>query len=182
MRFFFLYAFMAAIAFVKPAAADQTDPSLKVLFQELRDGSVLSADKTTERIVEIWARPANGSAAVLYERAEIALLNDDLELATTLVGHMTGLSPSFAQGWMLKASIDQSAGRLQAAMDSFAKVVALEPRHFLAHIAIADMYLRSEKKREAFDAYQKALEWNPHLEYARDQAAKLLIELDGQEI
>ncbi len=164
------------------AHADQTDPSLEALFTELRDGSVLDANDTTARIIEIWSVPANAVSAVLYERAEAALYAEDLELATTLAGHMTGISPSFAHGWVLKGAIDQASGRLEGALIAFEKALLLEPRHFVARVTLADILAASGKPRAAFETYQEALKWNPHLPRAREQAAKLRRQLGGQEI
>ena len=181
MRFFVALVVGLSLGFTA-ALADQTDPSLDALFQELRDGTVIDAERTTERIVEIWARPANAVSAVLYERAELAFFGGDLDLAAVLADHMTGLSPNFAQGWVLRGSIDQAAGRLQGAIDAYTRAVELEPRHFLAHAALAEMLSASGNTRAAFDTYQRALEWNPHLEEAREEAARLRRKLTGQEI
>ena len=59
------------------AVADQSDPSLDALFQELRDGTALDAEETSQRILEIWSTASSPTVTLLYQRAyEAAMAND----------------------------------------------------------------------------------------------------------
>jgi predicted Zn-dependent protease len=185
----FLMSFLAAMAlfFTSPLAladalADQTDPALDALFLELRDGSVIDADETTNRIVEIWAQSVSPTASLLYQRAELAYDNGDLDLAQILLTHATGLAPNFAQGWALSGMVARQQGDPERALRAYDKVLALEPRHFIVRLQLADMLLSSGEDRAAYDMLQEVLKWNPHLDSAREQAARLRNRLSGEAI
>jgi len=184
MRFFaFVFSALALLsAGLAPAAADQTDPSLEALFAELRDGTVIDAQATTDRIVEVWATAPSPTVNILYERATEAMYNDEYDLADELANHITGLAPSFAQGWVLQANIKIALNDRQRALDAYREALELEPRHFIASSQLADILNANGQDRAAFDLYQQALQWNPHYTPARDASARLRQVLTGQEI
>ncbi len=185
MRFFVPFFCALLVAFsvaLGVAHADQNDPGLEALFLELKDGSVLDAETTTERIVEIWSAAPSPTVTLLYQRATEAATHGEMDLAEELVAHVTGLAPSFAQGWVLQASLKLSNGDFEAAYEGYRKALDLEPRHFIATTDLADVLYANGEDRAAFDLYQQALKWNPHYARARAQAAQLREELSSQEI
>lgn len=180
MRFFVVFFYL--LLSTGPALADQSDPGLEGLFNELRDGTALDAQATTARIVEIWATPASPTVGILYERAYEAALAGELSLADELCLHVTGLAPSFAQGWVLQASIKARLSKREAANGAYRNALDLEPRHFIALSDLADRLFASDEVEAAFELYQQALKWNPHYAPAREQAARIREQLSGQEI
>ena len=181
MRLFLFTIFLSSFAFSN-AHADQTDPRLDHLFEELRTGDALSADETIDRIIGIWSDAQSDTVDLLYARAASSFANDQLDLAATLVNHVVGLAPNFAEGYALRAVIRMQSQNQAGAIADYSKVLELEPRHFGVRLALADFFLANGDKREAYDMFQKALEWNPHDERVRRQARALRRELDGQEI
>lgn len=184
MRFFVALFLLMSVPGLAPglAHADQSDPGLEALFTELRDGSVLDAEATTLRIVEIWATPASPTVGILYERASAAAAAGQFDLAEELCLHVTGLAPSFAQGWVLQASVKRALEKREEANTAYRNALDLEPRHFIALTDLADSLYASGAAEAAFDLYQQALKWNPHYAPAREQAARLRDQLGGQEI
>ena len=183
MRFFVL-AFAVSLFAVatSEARADQYDPSLEPLFTELRDGSGLDVDETTARIVEIWSVSQSPTATLLFNRASEAAVHGEHDLALELARHVTGLAPSFAQGWVLFAELNMIQGDYDGAYAAYDKALELEPRHFIATTDLADILYANGEERAAFDLYQQALKWNPHYERALSQARDLRNRLSGQEI
>lgn len=173
----FAFAVMAA-----PAAADQTDPRLDLLFEELRTGDAIRADDNVRRIIEIWSDSQSDTVDILYARAEESTLNGAFGLAEALLDHVVGLSPSFAQGYALRGAVRLAEDDRDGAIDDFTRALELEPRQFEVRTALAEILLAADEKRDAYDMFQKVLEWNPHDEHARDRARMLRRELDGQEI
>ena len=188
MRFFVVailsvLAASASLTLHAPEAwADQTDPGLEALFSELRDGTVIDAEQTTQRIAEIWADAPNPTVDILYERASEALYNRDYALADELAAHITGLAPHFAQGWVLQANIKMALENRQEALDAYREALQLEPRHFIASSQLAGILYANGEERAAFELYQQALQWNPHYAPAREAASRLRETLSGQEI
>lgn len=178
----FLLALFTGLAVAPAALADQTDQRLDTLFEELRTGDAYSAEETTGRILDIWADSESDTVDVLYARAVECADHGDYDLAIELLDHVVGLSPSFAQGFatrgMIRLSLEDQAG----AIADFSRAIELEPRQFEVRIALAEILLANNEKRDAYEMFQKALEWNPHDDQARRRARALRRELDGQEI
>ncbi len=169
-------------AFAAPAAADQTDPRLDMLFEELRVGDAVSADENVQRIVEIWSDSSSDTVDLLYGRAEASIDIGELGLASALLDHVVGLAPNFAQGYALRGSVRLAQEERRGAMEDFSRALELEPRHFEVRMMLAGVLQAADEKRDAYEMYQKVLEWNPHDERAIQRARALRRELDGQEI
>lgn len=178
------WIFAAILAFCVPSAAlaDQTDKRLDSLFEELRTGDGADAGATVERIQEIWADAQSDTVDVLFARAVAAAEAGRFDLAGTLLDHVVGLAPSFAQAYALRGSIRLRADDQTGSITDFSRAIELEPRQFEARIALAEIMLAGGDKRGAYAMFEKALEWNPHEEHARERARKLRDQLDGQEI
>ena len=173
----FVYAGLVA-----PAAADQTDPRLDLLFEELRVGEAINADENISRIIEIWSDSQSDTVDILYARAEEGAENAAFELSEALLDHVVGLAPNFAQGYALRGAVKMAQDNRAGAIEDFSRVLELEPRHFEVRTALAEILLASGEERDAYDMYQKVLEWNPHDQHVLERARKLRLELDGQEI
>ena len=164
------------------ANADQTDSRLDSLFAELRTGDALSADQTVDRIIGIWADSQSDTVDLLYARANQSFDLGEYNLASTLLDHVVGLAPNFADGYALRGLTRMNQDNPAGAVSDFSKTLELEPRHFGVRMALAEWFLSNGDTREAYDMFQKVLEWNPHNEHVRQRARALRRELDGQEI
>lgn len=181
MRAIFLSVFLA-VSVPATAFADQTDARLDTLFEELRTGGARDADATVGRIEAIWADAQSDTVDILYQRAANAAEAGRYDLAGALLDHVIGLSPSFAQGYALRGAVRLTMENQAGSIEDFSKAIELEPRQFEARIALAEIVLAGGDKRAAYQMLQKALEWNPHEEHAREQARRLRDQIDGQEI
>lgn len=182
MRQLICVLFLGFLTLPAPAAADQTDPRLDLLFEELRVGDALRAEENSQRILDIWADSASDTVDLLYQRAELSAENGAFDLSLALLDHVVGLAPNFAQGYALRGSVRLADNDRAGAIADFTKVLELEPRQFVVRSALAEMLLAGKDKRGAYEMFQKALEWNPHDENARQRARELRRDIDGQEI
>lgn len=178
----FLLNFALAAGLIQPAAADQTDSRLDPLFEELRAGGASDAEALVRQIVDIWSDSQSDTVDLLFARAEESLEAEKIELAIALLDHAIGLAPSFAQAYALRGAARLASDDMAGAIGDFTRTIELEPRQFEARIALAEILLAGGDRAAASAMLQKALEWNPHEEYARERARKLREELDGQEI
>ena len=160
----------------------KTDPRLDLLFEELRSGGAIRAEENVLRIVEIWMDSSSDTVDLLYARAQESVADDQPDLALDLLEHVIGLAPNFAQGYALRGAIRLNEDNQAGAIADFSKVLELEPRQFEVRTALANILLASGEKRDAYDMFQKVLEWNPHDEGITRRARALRRELDGQEI
>ncbi len=177
-----LFSLIFALCAPAAAFADQTDQRLDALFEELRTGDGGDADALVERIQDIWADSQSDTVDVLFERAISAADARQFDLAGALLDHAIGLAPSFAQGYALRGAVRLQADNQTGSITDFSRAIELEPRQFEARIALAEIMLAGGDKRGAYAMLQKALEWNPHEEHARERARKLRDQIDGQEI
>ena len=173
---------LLALAPLLPAMADQTDPRLDHLFEELRVGDAIRADENVARITDIWADAQSDTTDLLYARAEFSADNGAFDLSIALIDHVIGLSPNFAQGYALRGSVRLAQDDRAGAIEDFFKVLELEPRQFEVRTTLAEILLSGGEKWDAYEMFQKVLEWNPHDENARARSRVLRRELDGQEI
>ncbi len=164
------------------AGADQTDSRLDALFEELRVGDAQRAEENVARIIDIWSDSQSDTVDLLFERAQLAANNGAFDLSLTLLDHVAGLAPNFAQGYAVRGSVRLTNEDRAGAIEDFSKVLELEPRQFEVRATLADLLLSGGDKRAAYEMFQKALEWNPHDDYVRQQARTLRREIDGQEI
>jgi len=178
----FLFVFLGALAVSGSAFADQTDPRLDPLFERLRTGEAEDADAVAAEIDAIWTDSVSDTVDVLIGRALESLDQRRFDLAEALLDHVVGLSPHFAQGYALRGAARTAAGDQAGAIADFSRAIELEPRHFEARIALAEIMLAGGDERGAYAMLQKALEWNPHEAHARDRARLLRQKLDGREI
>lgn len=175
-------ALLAGPFLAGPAAADQTDPRLDLLFAELRTGEATRSEENVARIIEIWSDAPSDTVDLLYARAEAMIAADNPELAGALLDHVIGLAPHFAQGYALRGALRLNQEDQPGAIDDFSRVLELEPRQFEVRTALANILLANGAKRDAYEMFQKVLEWNPHDETVARRARALRRELDGQEI
>ena len=177
-----IIAFFGLLSAVSPAFADQTDSRLDLLFEELRTGDAVRAEENVQRILEIWSDAQSDTVDLLYARAEESAANGAFDLSLTLLDHVVGLAPNFAQGYALRGLVRLSDEDRTGAIDDFTKVLELEPRHFEVRTTLAGILLSAKDKEAAYAMYQKVLEWNPHDENAREVSRDLRRDIDGQEI
>ena len=175
-------ALILGLAAAGPAAADQTDPRLDALFEELRVGDAIRAEENISRIIEIWSDSESDTVDLLYARAELSAEAGIFDLSQLLLDHVVGLSPNFAQGYALRGVVRLAQDDRAGAIEDFSRTLELEPRQFEVRSTLAEILLAGGEKVDAYHMFQKVLEWNPHDENARQRARVLRRELDGQEI
>jgi len=169
-------------ALTGPAAADQTDPRLDRLFEELRRAPALDAPAIEMEIARIWTDSDSDTIDILMERAAISAEAQDWALVESLMDHAVGLSPSFAEAYVFRGLARLKAGDAGAAGEDFYRAIDLEPRHYGARVALSDLLAGGGEIREAYRMAQEALSWNPHHEGALTRSRRLRRQMDGQEI
>ncbi len=179
----FLLVFLGFLAnSAGPVLADQTDARLDALFEQLRAGDGEDAEAVAAEIDGIWTDSQSDTVDLLVTRALAGLEAQNFDLAEALLDHAVGLSPNFAQGYALRGAARSASDDQMGAIADFTRAIELEPRHFEARIALAEVMFAGGDERGAYDMLQKALEWNPHEPHARERARMLRQKLDGREI
>ena len=167
---------------VGPVAADQSDPSLDRLFDELqRTGSEAEVDRLTAEIWQRWVAHDSDRRADRMMRAGMDLMNRGLlEQAEQMFSALIGARPDFAEAWNKRATIRFLRGDDIGSRRDIVRVIELEPRHFGALSGLGMIHMRAGDLQAALQAFEAALRVNPHLDQALDITARLRKRLRGQ--
>lgn len=157
------FALMSQPAFI--AQADQSDPTLEILFDNLKE---LSDPGDVARITsEIWSRwsthATNDSLTKRLNRGVIMMNQGDYVHAEALFTDIIADDPLFSEAWNKRATLYFVTGKLQQSRADIAQTLAIEPRHFgaLAGLGLVELHLGNDEA--ALRAYQAAIDINPHM-------------------
>lgn len=181
MRQFFILGLALWVSSASLAWADQNDPALDALFEQLRYGADDIAAVQAE-IEARWITAPEVSTQILVTRLVEAIEMDDRPVADVLASHVTGLAPSYAEGWMLRGHVASMRDDLAAAELAYSRALALEPRHFRALEALGDLAYSAGRRDEAYSFYRQALDVHPNLAGVREKVDQLRFETGSQEI
>lgn len=177
----FLIPLLALGLSLGTAAADQFDPVLESLFEDLKAGRG-DPDALAAEIEGRWLAPQGEGLTVLVERIITAIDGNHLDKAEALADQVTVLAPNFAEGFVLQAQLAFARDDFNKARNALRRAVRLEPRHFVALELLGDLELMRDDKEAAHRRYREALEWNPQLDELRVRADRLRTEIVGREI
>ena len=106
----------------------------------------------------------------------------DLELSLAILDAVVDIAPQQAEAWYLRAKVHLLEGKPERALADLRRALSLDPNHYRA---INDLGLVLEQigaKKEALEAYRRALKVNPFLEDAQAGVDALAREVEGQDI
>eukprot|EP01037_Dinobryon_pediforme_P011985 gene11985-12074_t len=150
------------------ARADQTDPRLPQLFEDLKaTDSDFEARALEAQIWQIWTTAPTEAASRLMAQGLRQMAEDDPEAALETFTRLTQSNPTFAEAWNKRATILYMLGRFQDSIEDIGQTLALEPHHFgaLSGLAMCDAELH--QTQNALNALLKALAVDPRLNGAR---------------
>jgi tetratricopeptide (TPR) repeat protein len=166
-----------------PAAADQTDPRLDGLFDDLlqADGPV-EAHPVIGRIWDVWTHHDDADA-VRDMRLGIGAMNaGQFRAAIQVFSETVKRFPDFAEAWNKRATAYFIIGEYASSIADCRRVLALEPRHFGALAGLGMIYRALDEPETALGWYKRALDVNPHLTDAQDAVRALEAEIKGRAI
>ncbi len=166
-----------------PALATQQDPDLDGLFARLQETkNSAEAESLQEYIWKIWVKTDNKEVASLFGESRDVLRNNDYATALGIASKIIDLAPDHAEGWNLRATVFYALGDYDSSIADVEKTLALEPRHFGALVGLGMMYVDMGRKKEALEAFIRALAVNPHLDQARQRVEELAEPLESGNI
>ena len=163
------------------ASADQNDPTLAILFDNLKE---LSDPGDIDRITsEIWSRwsthATNDALTKRLNRGVIMMNQGDYVHAEALFTDIIEDDPAFSEAWNKRATLYFLTGRFDKSRGDIAQTLAIEPRHFgaLAGLGLIELHLGNDEA--ALRAYEAAIDINPHMSEVTDIIKKLQENLRG---
>ena len=176
-------AILTALATTVPAAADQNDGRLDGLFAKLLDlPDQREAQDVELRIWGIWREYDDNAIVELMRQGYRGMEGRDFRAALRAFDPVVAIAPVFAEGWNARATLYYLMGRHEDSLADIKRTLVLEPRHFGALSGRGLVYAALEQWRPALDAFEKALEVNPHMTGARTNADAIREQIGDQDI
>lgn len=182
MRHFLIAAAMLA-ALAAPAEADQRDPRLPELFDQLKAAaSAETAQPIEAEIWTIWAQSESDEVNLLMGLGINAMARADNRTALELFDKMIEVAPEFSEGWNKRATVLYLIGEYERSRTDVDKTLELEPRHFGALSGLGLIYLAEGEQEKALDAFRRALAVNPTMPGPQRWVEELKSSVEGQPI
>jgi len=179
-----LLAALLLMPLLAPSAAFAAGPSAEdKLFAELKKAdSAETAKPIEDKLVQLFRASGSPSIDLLMTRAGLALGQADHATARTLIDSVTKVAPRYAEGWRMRARMQQAASDDAGAMISLQKAIVANPRHFAAMTELGEMLEDYGDKPGALKLYRRALALDPQLHLAAERAKALEKAVEGQGI
>jgi len=138
------------------------------------------AETTQDEIWGLWMSYPDRRAAAELERATRAIVAQDFTTAERILQRLVALHPGFAEAWHKRGTLYYMQQRDEESVRDFHRTLALEPRHFGAMLAFAELCMANGRGDDALFALDVALKLNPHLADTRQKYQELLAERTGR--
>jgi tetratricopeptide (TPR) repeat protein len=140
------------------------------------------ASPINETIEELWLLSGSDTIDLLMARADRFIKESDLDLALEILDATVELAPDDAEAWHRRATVHYLQKDYDLALADLRHALNIDPKHYNAINDLGAVLQALGAKKEALQAYRKALEVNPFLEDARQAVESLSRELEGQDI
>jgi tetratricopeptide (TPR) repeat protein len=149
--------------------------ALDALLARLADETAAPlADRTADAVWALWMHYPDRRAASELERATRAIVAEDYPTAEAILRRLVALHPGYAEAWHKRATLFYMQGRDLESVSDFHRTLVLEPRHYGAMLAFAELCVANAREDAALFALDAALRVNPHLPDARERYEALL--------
>lgn len=141
-----------------------------------------SAEPIMAAIEELWAISGSDTVDLLMSRAAQFANAAEIDLSLSILDAIVDIAPDETEAWYLRAKVNVLNGKPERALSDLRRALNLDAKHYRA---ITDLGLVLEQlgaKKEALEAYRRALVVNPYLEDAQAGVDALKREVEGQDI
>jgi tetratricopeptide (TPR) repeat protein len=156
---------------------------LAKLYDELGNAhDAHDAAPITETIERLWLLSGSDTVDLLMARADRFMKEADLDLALKILDAAVDLAPDDAEAWRRRAAVHFLQKDYELALSDLRHALDIDPRHYKAINDLGVVLQTLGAKKEALEAYRKALKINPFLDDARQSVETLAREVEGQDI
>jgi tetratricopeptide (TPR) repeat protein len=183
-------AALGAVAFLYPLAPPRTalaqtptpnddaverTRALDALFAALKSAKQdAEAEPMVEKIWELWSHSGRQKADLLLEQGVGYLALRQYGPAHDRFTEAIEAAPDFAEAWNKRATVLFLLNEHEQSLSDIEMVLTLEPRHFGALAGRGMIHAQAGRWKEALDAYNQALRFNPFLK----ERAQIIPELE----
>ena len=142
--------------------ADQNDPRLPELFEELKAAeNAMQAGMIEIRIWDIWSEHPDPEITDMMFFAMDELSGNQYSLALQSFTEIIERSPDFSEAWNMRATTHFLLGNYPESEADIMSTLELEPNHFGALSGLGQVYVEMEQYYDARNALRNALQVNP---------------------
>jgi len=141
-----------------------------------------SAEPIMKAIEELWTVSGSDTVDLLMSRAAQFANASEIDLSLAILDAVVDIAPDEPEAWYLRAKVNVLQGKPERALSDLRRALSIDANHYRA---ITDLGLVLEQlgaKKEALEAYRRALGVNPFLEDAQSGVDALKREVEGQDI
>ena len=147
---------------------------------ELRHADPMVNEMAEHALWSVWFRSGTPQANHELARGAQAIERRDFDHATKHFTRAIELSPDFAEPYNQRALANYLRERYEASVKDCEQAVERMPCHFGALAGLGHCHAHLGNAREAIEAYERALQVNPHLECIRQTIEHLRGNLDRE--
>lgn len=141
-----------------------------------------AAEPIMQAIEELWTVSGSDTVDLLMSRAAQFANEAEIDLSLSILDAVVDIAPQEAEVWYLRAKVNLLKGKPERALADLRRALSLDPKHYRAINDLGLVLERMGAKKEALEAYRRALAVNPFLEDAQAGVEALAREVEGQDI
>jgi predicted negative regulator of RcsB-dependent stress response len=141
-----------------------------------------AAQPIVEAIEALWRISGSDTVDLLMHRAERFAKADDLDLALNIMDATVDIAPDQAEAWHLRAKVNYLKKNYELALADLRRVLNRDSKHYAAMNDLGVVLEAIGAKKEALEAYRKAIAINPFLGETKKAVEELRREVEGQDI
>jgi len=135
-----------------------------------------------EAIEDLWRLSGSPTVDLLMSRAERLAKEEDLDLALKIIDATVDIAPDEAEAWHLRAKVHYLKKDYELAIADLRRALDRDPLHYGANNDLGVALEAIGAKKEALQAYRKAIAVNPFLGETKRAVEELRREVEGQDI
>ena len=156
---------------------------LAQLYEKLGAARNISAAEPIIQAIEgLWAVSGSDTVDLLMSRAVQFATEAEVDLSLAILDAVVDIAPHEAEAWYLRAKVNVLKGKPERALADLRRALNLDSKHYRAINDLGLVLERLGAKKEALEAYRRALAVNPFMEEARQGVEALAREVEGQDI
>lgn len=164
-------------------AQERREQRLNLMFGRLAAAdNKRRATRIARHIMRRLSRSSSATVDVLMTRANAAMKEKRYAVALDLLDGVVRMEPGFAEGWNRRATVHFLRGDYSASIADIEQVLRREPRHWGALSGLSIILVSLERKAEAVEIMDRALEVHPYLDEMKKRRERLVEELRGSDI
>jgi tetratricopeptide (TPR) repeat protein len=166
-----------------PLAATPEVERLDELFADLKKARNPRYAKTiADSIWSHWFKSGSATVDLMMSWANTAYDEKKYNVALDYLDQVVIRAPDFAEGWNRRATLHYSMDNFAKSMADIQKTLELEPRHFGALAGMATILERTDRKKAALKAWERALSIYPAMDSAQKAVIRISEELAAEPV